>query len=183
LDSWPSVIRFWILRLLRKDTIHRWRSMGAHIGNRVFIGREAIIDKSFASWLTIEDDVVISAHCTILCHDSALNNIYGLPVKVGHVTIEKGVYIGAHCIILCGVTIGAQALVGAGSLVTSDLPAGMVAFGSPAKVQGSIIEYRQRFEKEMHDGSRFQYLNVRPWRERQKELNSNEIRSLLSGQK
>lgn len=51
------------------------------------------------------------------------------PVKIG-----KRCFIGAQCIILKGVTIGDHAVVGAGSVVTSDIPAGALAAGNPARV-------------------------------------------------
>jgi acetyltransferase-like isoleucine patch superfamily enzyme len=173
--SWQRAIRRWLLRVFREDSIPRWRSLGAKIGDRVFIGSEVTIDESFASWLTIEDDVVIASRTTIICHDSALTNLCGLPVKVGYVTIGNMAYIGANCTILCGVSIGSQALVGAGSLVTKDIPPGMVAFGVPAVVRGTVEEFRQRFESEMHDTNQYQYLDILPWRDRQAGLNRNEI--------
>lgn len=56
-------------------------------------------------------------------------NIYAQPVK-----IEDGVWIGGGAIILPGVTIGRNAVIGAGAVVTKDVPANAVAIGSPAKV-------------------------------------------------
>jgi maltose O-acetyltransferase len=56
----------------------------------------------------------------------------GRPVRIG-----RNVWIGAGAIILPGVSIGDDALIGAGSVVTRDMPAGAVAFGNPARVQAS----------------------------------------------
>ena len=56
-------------------------------------------------------------------------NIYAQPVK-----IEDGVWIGGGAIILPGVTIGRNAVIGAGAVVTKDIPANAVAVGSPARV-------------------------------------------------
>ena len=53
-------------------------------------------------------------------------------VKSAPVTIGKRVFIGGHCIILKGVTIGDGAVVGAGSVVTKDIPAGEIWAGNPA---------------------------------------------------
>ena len=52
--------------------------------------------------------------------------------------IETNAKIGAHCTLLPGVRIGAGALVGAGSVVTRDIPAGMVAFGQPATARRPV---------------------------------------------
>ena len=55
---------------------------------------------------------------------------FGRPIRIG-----CNVWIGGGAIILPGVNIGDDALIGAGSVVTRDIPAGAVAFGNPARVQ------------------------------------------------
>ena len=59
---------------------------------------------------------------------------YGRPVTIG-----ANVWNGAGALILPGVTIGDDALVGAGSVVTRDVPAGATVFGNPARVQGPAV--------------------------------------------
>ncbi|MDZ4764684.1 MAG: acyltransferase [Chloroflexota bacterium] len=54
--------------------------------------------------------------------------------------IERGAIIGANATILPGVRVGARALVGAGALVTKDVPAGMVVVGNPARVVRRVDE-------------------------------------------
>lgn len=54
--------------------------------------------------------------------------------KSAPVVIEDDVWVGAHCIILKGVTIGARSIIGAGSVVTKNIPADCVAAGNPCKV-------------------------------------------------
>ena len=54
------------------------------------------------------------------------------------VTIEDDVFIGLQCLILKGVTLGQGCVVGAGSVVTRDVPAGAIVAGNPAKVIGSV---------------------------------------------
>jgi len=48
---------------------------------------------------------------------------------------ERGARVGSGSVILAGVTVGEDALVGAGSVVTRDIPAGSVAYGVPARVR------------------------------------------------
>lgn len=57
-------------------------------------------------------------------------------------TIQRGAQIGVNVTIVPFVTIGAHALIGAGSVVTKDIPARAVAYGNPARVVGSIDELR-----------------------------------------
>lgn len=59
-------------------------------------------------------------------------------VKSAPITFGKRVFIGGHCIILKGVTIGDGAVVGAGSVVTKDIPAGEIWAGNPAKNVGKV---------------------------------------------
>lgn len=60
---------------------------------------------------------------------------YNLPVKIGN-----NVWIGASTVILPGVTIGENSVIGAGSIVTKDIPANVVAVGNPCKVLREITE-------------------------------------------
>ena len=53
--------------------------------------------------------------------------------KCAPVVIENNVFIGAHCIILKGVSIGENSIIGAGSVVTKNVPANQIWAGNPAK--------------------------------------------------
>ena len=170
-----NVLKTSIQRVLHEDSITRWRSLGAKIGENVFIGFDVAIDEGFAPLLTIEEGAVISARCLIILHDSAFNNVSGLPIKVGRVIIGREAYIGVNTVILCGVSIGARAIVGANATVVSDIPTETVAFGSPARVAGSLSEFQQRYKEKMTSGGPFQYWDILPWRERPQHLNSEEF--------
>lgn len=61
------------------------------------------------------------------------------------ITIEDGVWIGAGAIVLPGVTIGRNAVIGAGSVVTKDVPADVVAFGNPCRVHRPVGERDRRY--------------------------------------
>ena len=67
------------------------------------------------------------------------------------VVIEDDVWIGANTVVLPGVTIGKGTVIGAGSVVTHDIPAGVVAFGAPCRVIREIsgrdrLYYRKDLE-------------------------------------
>jgi len=55
--------------------------------------------------------------------------------KIVPTVVKKGASIGAGAVILCGVTIGENAMVGAGSVVTKDVKANEMVYGNPAKVR------------------------------------------------
>ena len=88
---------------------------GTKIGKNVFIGSYTFIDDQYPELITIEDHVVISYRCTIISHD-------GSKSIVSPVTIKRNAYIGACATILPGVIIGENAVIGAGTTVTKDVP-------------------------------------------------------------
>lgn len=118
-------------------TIHRIR--GVHVGRGVFIGSDVFIDNTYPESVIIEDFVTIISRSFIIGHnfvpmhlknilqDSSSNSGTG-------VVLEKGCYLGAQTIVMPGVTIGCCAIVGAGSIVTEDIPPYTLALGVPAKV-------------------------------------------------
>ena len=78
--------------------------------------------------VTIEENVQIGSHCSIYS-ESTIDN------KFGGVTIAKNATIGTHSTIMPGVRIGENAIIGAHSFVNKSVPAGCLAFGTPAKVK------------------------------------------------
>lgn len=69
------------------------------------------------------------------------------------ITIGENVWIGANCVICPGVTIRKDSIIGAGSIVTKDIPEGVIAFGNPCRVQRKITQedrlaYSEGMEKE-----------------------------------
>ena len=108
------------------------------IGNNVGISGSTI---NATTTITIGDNTIIGSGCLITDTDShpivaELRN--GLTwvdhVEKAPIVIGNSVFIGARCIILKGVTIGEGAVIGAGSVVTKDVPAHSVVAGNPAKI-------------------------------------------------
>ena len=109
------------------------------IGNRVSIGHQVTI--SCNREVVIEDDVLIAGQCTITDNDGhpvdAEQRCAGAPPPAEStrpVRICRRAWIGAGVVILKGVTIGEDSIVGAGSVVTSSVPAGTIVAGNPARV-------------------------------------------------
>jgi UDP-2-acetamido-3-amino-2,3-dideoxy-glucuronate N-acetyltransferase len=109
---------------------------GARIGRRVKISSHTFICEG----VTIEDGVFIGHNVTFI------NDLYPRATaaggelqteadwKVVPTIVRRGASIGSSATILCGVDIGEGAIVGAGSVVTKDVPAGVIVAGYPAKV-------------------------------------------------
>jgi acetyltransferase-like isoleucine patch superfamily enzyme len=146
--------------------IEELRQLGARVGRNVFLGPDVYVEREFAPLLTIEDGVVLARGASMLLHDSALNNALGEPLKFGPVVLRAACYVGANATVLCGVEIGARAIVGAGSVVTRDVPPGAVAYGNPARVHGTVEELAARHRALRDSAERFRYLALEPWRER-----------------
>jgi acetyltransferase-like isoleucine patch superfamily enzyme len=88
--------------------------------------------------LRIGNQVRIASHCVILSsthlhHDAGIP-IYEQGVEQKETVIGDDVWIGSHAVIVGGVTIGAHSIVGAGAVVTGDIPPYTVAAGIPARV-------------------------------------------------
>jgi len=81
--------------------------------------------------VTIEDEVFIGPH---VCFTNDREPRAVGEWQVVPTLVRKGASIGANSTIICGVTIGENALVGAGSVVTKDVPSGAVVAGSPARI-------------------------------------------------
>ena len=117
-----------------------WRKIGCNIGEHVCIGHSVALDYINANLINIEDYVIITNCCIILCHRRDISNYqkgdngWELPYIKAPIYLKKGCQIGMGSIIMPGVIIGEGAIIGAGSVVTKDIPAWTVAAGSPAKV-------------------------------------------------
>lgn len=120
------------------------RKMGCHIGKNVFFGDYVRMDTSYAEMIYIDDYAHITSGCRLLCHQRDLkgycvgDNAASFGYRTGEIHIGKGVMVGMETMIMPGVTIGDGAIIGAGSIVTKDIPAWTIATGRPAKVVKEI---------------------------------------------
>lgn len=120
------------------------RKMGCHVGKNTFFGDYVRMDTSYADMIYIGDYTHITSGCRLLCHQRDLtgycigDNAADLGYRTGEIHIGKGVMVGMETLIMPGVTIGDGAIIGAGSIVTKDIPAWTIATGRPARVIKSI---------------------------------------------
>jgi len=66
--------------------------------------------------------------------------------EIGPTLVKEGATIGANATIVCGNTIGRYAFIGAGSVVTRDLPDHALAFGNPARLRGWVCECGEKLD-------------------------------------
>lgn len=127
-----------------------WGGKHLCLGDRVYanFGLTLVDDTEIA----VGDDTMIGPNVTIVTGTHpvsprlrAMQAQYNKPVRIG-----RRVWIGAGCLIMPGVTIGDGSVIGAGSVVTRDVPAGVVAFGTPCRVARQITEEDDR----AYDGGR-----------------------------
>lgn len=113
---------------------------GMRVGKNFYRGTGVLLDPGCCWLLEIGDDVGLSDHVKVYCHDASTKPHLG-HTKVGMVKIGDRVFVGAGTVILPNVTIGRDVVIGAGSVVTRDIPGGMVAAGNPARVICTLEEY------------------------------------------
>ena len=106
------------------------------IGNNVSMGENLRILSS--SKVVIEDNCSIASNVFITSENHGLNpqtkSYNDNPLSSKDILIKDGAWLGEKVIILPGVTVGKKAIVGAGSVVTKDIPDYSIAVGNPAKV-------------------------------------------------
>lgn len=124
---------------------------GVKIGSRVKVSSHTFICEG----VTLEDEVFIG-HGVMFTNDKyprATTEDGDLQTEADWqcipTLIKRGASIGSNATVLCGVTVGEKAIVGAGSVVTHDVPAGAIVAGVPARVIRYLQNYSQsQFEQE-----------------------------------
>ena len=123
---------------------------GARIGKNCNIGKGVYIDtgvvignnvkiQNFVSvyrGVTLEDDVFIGPHATFT--NDLFPRSFNKEWKIVPTLVKRGASIGANATIVCGVTIGRYAMVGAGAVVTKNVPDFGLVYGNPARLKGFV---------------------------------------------
>jgi UDP-2-acetamido-3-amino-2,3-dideoxy-glucuronate N-acetyltransferase len=126
---------------------------GVYVGGRAVIGDRVRIQNSVSVYdaVTLEDDV--------FCGPSAVfTNVHNpraaVPRKSEYrpTLVQRGATLGANCTIVCGVTIGRHAFVGAGAVVTHDVPDHALVVGVPARRIGWMSRHGERLDLPLDGG-------------------------------
>ena len=111
------------------------------IENDVEIGDRVTIKSGVFLWdgIRVADDVFIGPNATFANDPMPRSKVY--PERFLEVRVERGASIGANATVLPGVTIGEFAMVGAGAVVTKDVPPRAVVVGNPARILRFLDEH------------------------------------------
>ena len=133
---------------------------GATVGDNCTVGKNAYIDVNvkIGSGVKIQNNVCV--YDSVIEDDAELgpgvvitNDLYPRAFiwdekRRGRKTIiKKGASVGANSTIICGHTIGMYAMVGAGSVVTKDVPAHALVYGNPARIRGFVCTCGKKLDE------------------------------------
>lgn len=140
---------------------------GAKIGKNCNIGKDVYIDVgveignnvkiqngvSVYHGVKVEDDVFLGPHMTFT--NDLYPRSFNQDWEVVSTLVKKGASIGAHATIVCGVTIGEYAMIGAGAVVTRDVPPFGLVYGNPARLTGFVCYCGRKLEEKVDENENY----------------------------
>lgn len=134
---------------------------GCYIESHALIGNNVIIKNNISIWdkVTIEDDCFFGPNVVLTHVTNPRARMKRSLDEFAQTFIKKGVTIGANATIVCGITIGRHAFIGAGAVVTGDIPAYALAYGNPARINGYMCECGEKidFSRSCNCGRTYRY--------------------------
>lgn len=131
------------------------------IENDVVVGNNVTVKSGVQLWdgVRIGDNVFIGPNVTFTNDIVPRSKVY--PSSFRKTIVENGASIGANSTIVAGITIGIYALIGAGSVITKDVPEFTVWYGNPAKHMGFITKSGMLLDLQLKDkdGSLYEFRN------------------------
>ena len=119
---------------------HCFIEEGACIGDRVTVKNGVSVWKG----VTLEDDVFVGPNAAFT------NDLWPMSRNPGFTLVptwvKKGASVGANATVVCGVTIGEYALIGAGSVVTKNVPPHALVYGNPAALHAFVCRCRKKLK-------------------------------------
>ena len=115
------------------------------VGPNVKVGNNVKIQNNVSVYdgVVLEDDVFCGPSCVFTNVDRPRSGFPTDRSKYLNTVVKRGATIGANATIVCGLTLGEYCFVGAGAMVTKDVPAYAVVYGNPGEIKGWICECGQ----------------------------------------
>ncbi len=121
-----------------------YRYRGFDIHPTVILERNLNLDRLYPRGIHIGKNTLVASQSSILCHDHC-KRINGQPL-LADVRIGERCFIAVGAMILPGITIGNEVIVGAGAVVTKNVPSNCIVAGNPAKIVRQGIRMSNRAE-------------------------------------
>lgn len=134
-----------LIEFKRERYIRNLEKVGLTLGKDINLHEDCYFDSAHCYLITIEDNCTLAPNVTLLAHDASTRFLVGY-TKIGKIHIKTKSFIGQGSTVLPGITIGPNAVVAAGSMVTKDVPPGAVVGGTPAKFIMSVEDYIKKIE-------------------------------------
>lgn len=127
------IIRLFVATIFRKLRVFKLQLKGYDIPYSAIIEGSVILDKLYSRGIHIGENTLVAGGVTILSHDHCKRVNNNQPFLID-TFIGRNCFIAVGAIILPGVKIGDEVIVGAGAVVTKDVPSNTVVAGNPARI-------------------------------------------------
>jgi UDP-2-acetamido-3-amino-2,3-dideoxy-glucuronate N-acetyltransferase len=164
--------------ILQDCNIGKDCSLGQNVvvGPRVTIGNKVKIQNNVSVYegVTLEDSVFCGPACVFTnVHNPRSEIVRKNEYK--KTLIKRGVTLGANCTIICGVTIGSFAFIGAGAVISKDVPSYALMAGVPAKQIGWMSEYGEKLDLPLTGNAK----TLCKYTKQQYQLQGNEVTKIV----
>ncbi len=141
------IIKRLLIRIGVRSESEERRYAGVRIGPNTYYARRNL-DGIAPQLITIGSDCILAPTAMILTHDAS-SFIHTGKYRFAPVVIGNRCFLGYNAVVMPGVTIGDNAIIGAGAVVTRDVPSGAVVAGVPARIIGQTTDVVEKWKNEL----------------------------------